>query len=342
MITPTPIKTAPSEHDKKSQDKKNWIFVGACAFIMLGLLGVWVLVNPQNPFTGMFRSEISDTGGRVIRGPYPTTKDFKTISKAGVTTIVSLLDSRLPYEAVLLDQEREEAAKYGIKVLNFPMASVLGQRLGDDYKARVSAAADSIEKANGKVYLHCYLGVHRGKDVEKVLIDRGVTTGEYVMGEKDSNGVIVENAEVLYEREDYENAIRTASAVANSNSDFSTRALHVIGWSQYQQKNYPAAYETFRTILSKKPVLVDANNGLAFAALQMKQYDVAERYFKWVTENQKESASAHFGLASCYYRQAKKDLARTHAEAAFKLNPKMDEAKVILDKLNPIQTASVH
>jgi tetratricopeptide (TPR) repeat protein len=205
----------------------------------------------------------------------------------------------------------------------------------------VAAAADSIEKANGKVYLHCYLGVHRGKDVEKVLIDRGVTTGEYVMGEKDSNGVIVENAEILYEREDYDNAVKTASEVANSNSDFAIRALHVIGWSQYQQKNYPAAYESFRKILAKRPELVDANNGLAYAAMQMKQYDVAERHFKWVTENQKESSSAHFGLASCYFRQAKKDLARTHAEAAYKLNPKLDEAKAILDKLDPIHTASV-
>ena len=333
----TPIKTAPSEEDKRSHNRKNWIFVGAAALLCLGLLGVWVLINPQNPFTGMFRSEISDTGGRVIRGPYPTAKDFKTISKAGVTTVVSLLDSRLPYEAHLLDQEREEAAKYGMKVLNFPMASVLGQRLGDDYKASVAAAADSIEQADGKVYLHCYLGVHRGRDVEKILIERGVTTGEYVMGEKDSNAIIVDNAEILYERGDYASAIQTAQAVATSNW-----ALHVVGWSQYQQKDYPAAYETFRQIVARKPTTIDANTGLAYAAMQMKQYDVAERHFRWVTENQTESASAHFGLASCYFRQAKKDLARTHAQAAFKLNPNMEEAKVIIDKTDPIRTASVN
>jgi tetratricopeptide (TPR) repeat protein len=334
-----PINIAESAEEKKARKRRNWIFAGGASLIFLFVLGVWVLLNPQNPFTGLFRSEISDTGGRVIRGPYPTEDDFKQIRKAGVTTIVSLLDPRLPYEALLLDQEREIAAKHGIKVLNFPMASVLGQRLGDDYKQRVKAAADSIEQAAGKVYLHCYLGVHRGKDVEKVLVERGVTTGEYVMREKDTNSVIVHNAELLYDKGDYANAAMTATVVANSKSDFAQRALHVKGWSHYQLGEYEKAYEAFRAVLLNKPTTVDANTGLAYAALQMKDYATAERHFKWVVENASQNASAQYGLANCYYRQGKKDNAKVHAEAALKANPKHDEAKAMLDKLNPIKTA---
>lgn len=309
-------------------------------FIGLFLLGVWVLLNPQNPFTGLFRSEISDTGGRVIRGPYPTKEDFQKLRTAEVTTIVSLLDPRLPYEAVLLDRERELAQKYGIKFLNFPMASVLGQRLGDDYKSRVKAAADSIERAEGKVYLHCYLGVHRGVDVEKLLAARGVTTGQYVGRQADPLGTDVRAAEELYEKSLYSEAIAKAQPVAAKTGDHQRRAQHVLGWSHYQLKQYAEAYGIFRSILLHDASSIDGNVGLAYTAMQLGDNELAQRHFSWVVDNRPNQAAALYGLALVHVRKGDRELALHAAQRTLDIDPKHEDAQQLVERLATVKTAA--
>ena len=145
--------------------KLRWVQV----LLGLGLLGAsagaWMLLHPAAFWLAPWRPEAQTVGSRFIFGPYPIEKDFQALQAQGVTTIVSLLDSDLPYEMVLLGQEKELAEKYGMKVLNFPMASILGQSFGKDYVSNSKAAAEAAIQADGIVYVHCYLGLHRAANV---------------------------------------------------------------------------------------------------------------------------------------------------------------------------------
>ena len=68
-------------------------------------------------------------------------EDFPVLNSLNITTIVSLLNPSIPYEAALLEKEQSFAAQHNIKVVNRPLTSILGQRLGEDYQKRVSDAA---------------------------------------------------------------------------------------------------------------------------------------------------------------------------------------------------------
>src|SRR4051812_32305115 len=105
-------------------------------YVLLGLLllsavGIYVLVTPDNPATALLRGNISDVrGGRVITGPYPIKSDFRELHDHGVKVIVSLLDPKVPYENILLNREKELAHQFGMKVVDFPMTSILGVHAG--------------------------------------------------------------------------------------------------------------------------------------------------------------------------------------------------------------------
>src|ERR1051325_1096869 len=149
------------ETRKRTKRKRMWLIAIAAFFLSLGAF--WILLTPDNPLTNLFRAQMSDVHQRVVTGPYPVREDFEHLSANGVTVDVSLLDPKIPYERVLLDQERRTAAKYGIEVVNFPMASILGQKMGSYYEKDALAAANTIDslRRSQKVYLHCYLGEHR-------------------------------------------------------------------------------------------------------------------------------------------------------------------------------------
>jgi hypothetical protein len=165
---------------KRSKRQKTWLV--AIGAFFLSLAAFWILLTPDNPLTNLFRAEMSDVHQRVVTGPYPVREDFEHLSANGVTVDVSLLDPKIPYERVLLDQERRTAQKYGIEVINFPMASILGQKMGSYYEKDALEAANTIDSLRHyqKVYLHCYLGEHRMVVVKSILMQRGVIHGEVV------------------------------------------------------------------------------------------------------------------------------------------------------------------
>ena len=81
-----------------------------CALV--GAFGVWVLLHPASIWVQPWRAErTASVADDVLLGPYPVEADFIALKQRGVTTIVSLLDPNVPYEKVLLAQERERAAR---------------------------------------------------------------------------------------------------------------------------------------------------------------------------------------------------------------------------------------
>ena len=117
------------------------------------LLGYFVLITPDNPVMRALRGEISDVESNIIIGPYPVQSDFEKLKKNGVTKIISLLDPAVPYEKALLDQERVVAKQLQMELVNFPMISILGHKMGANYEKNAAAAADEIAASKGKVYV---------------------------------------------------------------------------------------------------------------------------------------------------------------------------------------------
>jgi hypothetical protein len=147
---------------------------------MAFLMCLWLLLEPANPVTSIFRAQISATESSLITGPYPTSDDFRELDKRGVTAIVTLLDPTIPYERILLDKEAENAHHHGIALFDFPMASLFGQPLGGYYETDARFAARTIEMLRGHtVYLHCYLGKHRLNHVRDILAQHGTMPGAY-------------------------------------------------------------------------------------------------------------------------------------------------------------------
>ena len=56
-------------------------------------------------------------------------------------------------------------------VKNFPMGSILGQKFGEHYSTNSKAAAEAALSADGVAYIHCYLGLHRARNVQRYLAE---------------------------------------------------------------------------------------------------------------------------------------------------------------------------
>ncbi len=216
-----------------SLSRESWIALAL--LIVLGAASGWyVLITPNNPLTRLFQREMSDVNARIIIGPYPEDRDFELLKRNGVGWIVTLLNPEIPYEATLLEREEGVAARHGIELRSFPMSSILGQRFGDEYDRSAAAAADAIATSPGKVYLQCYLGMHRIQVVRDLLAQRGVEAGTYTArkGERDANAAALDAAERASNAGRHQDAIDALAKVPEDKLTDSARML--IGWSNYR------------------------------------------------------------------------------------------------------------
>lgn len=191
---------------------------GALGFL---LLAFWFLVTPNNLLTRLFSAQISDPDARVVLGPYPSGDDLRMLKQHGVETVVSLLDPALPYERVLMDREEALAAQYRLRLLSFPMVSFFGRPVGDGYGANGTAAAEAVAHAGGKVYLHCYLGLHRTASVRRLLEARGLPTAPYRVREGEHSGEarLLANARVDFDEGRFREALGWLGQISRPGPD---------------------------------------------------------------------------------------------------------------------------
>lgn len=306
------------------------IVTGACAW--------WVLVTPDNPFTSLFRREISDIDARIVIGPYPADRDFRLLKANDVGLIVTLLDPRLPYESTLLDREKALAAEYGIELRNFPMSSVLGQRFGDYYDESAGRAAEAIFSTGQKVYLHCYLGQHRIQAVRNLLAARGIEAGTYAVrrGERGESALLTDAAEAAYAAGNFSEALETLAKIHDDELKPAARLLQ--GWSHYRLGAIPQSRAAFTTVLERSAAQEGpASVGLGYCALRDGDLASAENYFRQAVAKTPTDADAVGGLGLACYRAGKLDQAAVHLEEALRLAPDNTELQGILERVRTAQ-----
>lgn len=315
------------------------VAIGFVLCTLLGALGVWVLLHPASIFVQPWRAERTASPVEdVLLGPYPVEADFAALKQRGVTTIISLLEPNVPYEKVLLEQERERAARYGMTVKNFPMGSILGQKFGDDYAKNSRAAAEAALGADGIAYIHCYLGLHRARNVQGYLAQH-VRTANYAGTNATASAADLDNehvAQTAFDARDYERSLAALARI----SDKGLRAARLEAWNYYRLRRIPEARARFREVLEEYPADLDSLGGLAYSSLAEGQLDAADLAFTQLLSAKTDDVSALEGMGHVRYRQGRHDEARALFERAATLSPNNAETQEMLERLRSAPAAS--
>lgn len=297
---------------------------------LLGLFGIWVLLHPASVFVQPWRANQSAVEENVMFGPYPVEEDFIALKARGVTTIISLLDSNIPYERILLAQERERAARYGMQVQNYPMASILGQKFGRDYMKNSEAAARAALAADGTAYIHCYLGLHRAKNVQKFL-DTFTATATYVgiQSERPEDVGAEERALVAFRARNYQLSLDELANIP----DKGLRATRQEAWTYYRLQRIDEARAGFMRALQQDPQDQESQVGLAYCALFENKLPEAGERFSQVLALHPDDVGATEGLAHVRFRQTDLVEAQALFLRAAEWNPDNQETRQMLDRL---------
>lgn len=298
------------------------------------VLGFYLLIVPDNPVIRLFRGEISDTDANIIIGPYPTEIDFSRLKSAKVGTVISLLDPALPYEKILLDQEKTLASKHAMKFMNFPMTSVLGYKVGQDYESNANAAAKAVASTEGKTYIHCYLGIHRAKTVKDLIEAQHQAVGNYLLkeGERAPLARMQDQAEQLYNQKNYQETKRILSHMPSQNF----AAMMLNAWASYRLRNISEARTLFSTATTIGATS-EVDVGLAFCDLYENKLDEASKRFLAVIAKEPENESALSGAGLALYRQGDFAESAKLLQRALALNDKDKDASAALKHIQNTQ-----
>ncbi|TWI13612.1 tetratricopeptide repeat protein [Aerolutibacter ruishenii] len=327
---------------RTTRSKLLYLALAACLF--LGAFGTWVLLHPASVWVQPWRAARSDTSERIIFGPYPVEADFAFLKEKGVTTIVSLLNPDQPYERALLAQERGHAARHGMKVLNFPMGSILGHSFGKDYMANSRAAAEAALNADGAAYIHCYLGLHRAKNVQRYLA--GFAKSESYAGsverERSSDRLALDEANRAHIEGRHQDSLRELARIEVQDAD----ALLLEGSNHMRLGDLGAAAAAYARVLVVDPDHAGATTGLGFVALRRHntssaQHDLgeAERRFTRTLAVRQGDLDATEGLAYVRHRQGRGDEARALLQRVIEANPGHTEVRTLLERLGPASSS---
>jgi tetratricopeptide (TPR) repeat protein len=315
---------------KASRRSNNAAFV-IVSILLVGALGVWLISNPQNWFTRLFQARIADFDARVVVGPYPSEDDFAALRANGVQTDVSLLDPQLPYESSLLVREKALAAKYGITFVNFPMESFFGTRVGRDYDQEARLAAAYVEHAKGRVYVHCYLGMHRVKAVEAVLTRAGTQAATYLLnhGSRSADSRLLDEAQADYDAGRYAYALKAERGIGAP----TIAARLLAAWSYYHLDRIADARSSFAGVVKSDQSQAGAFEGLGYCALRDGDLENAASLFLTAGRLAPKDGSAYTGLGLARYRQGRFLDAREALSEAVSLNPSDTDARSALAKI---------
>ena len=129
-------------------------------------------------------------------------------------------------------------------VKNFPMGSILGQKFGEHYSTNSKAAAEAALSAEGVAYIHCYLGLHRAKNVQRYLAEHAqvqAQTYATVNATSDADLAAERKAKALFRAGQYDDSLRVPATVTKKTA----RVLRVEGWNLYRMQRGRSPHGVF-------------------------------------------------------------------------------------------------
>lgn len=107
----------------------------------------------------------SDPAGRFTFGPYPDLERMRSLKAQGYTAVISLLHPSLPFEAVLLNEEKTNGRAAGMTVYSVPMLPWIS-----DNREALAEIKRLADLRGQKYYVHCYLGRDRTELVHRLVL----------------------------------------------------------------------------------------------------------------------------------------------------------------------------
>lgn len=301
------------------------------SILLVGALGAWLVSSPQNWFTRLFQARIANFDARVVVGPYPSEDDFAALRANGVATDVSLLDPQLPYESGLLVREKALAAKYDITFVDFPMESFFGTRVGRDYDQEARLAAAYVEHTKGRVYVHCYLGMHRVRAVEALLTKAGTQTATYLLnhGSRSADSRLLDEAQADYDAGRYAYALKAEHGIGSP----TIAARLLAAWSFYHLDRIAVARSSFAGVVKTDQMQAGAFEGLGYCSLRDGDLETAASLFLTAGRLAPKDGSALTGLGLARLRQGRMADAKQALTQAVALNPSDADARAALARV---------
>jgi tetratricopeptide (TPR) repeat protein len=265
-----------------------------------GSFGYWILLNPGTIWAWWARAAFPSRITMITFGPYPSAKELRSFSEKGGKYVVSLLDPRLPYEKNLIEREKLEAARDGLIVKNFPMASVFDHRIFSDYKDEERKAVDFLKHLDGPAYVHCYLDKHRVIHVRNTLLKAGVPARYWTptgTGKKYwelVNGLA--DARKEFQKGNYAQVITILGPLPALDMD----VADLRGWSHYHLGLYTDAAADFKAGLEVDPRNPRNLEGFGYCHLQQGNPVMAQRAFNLVLSREPQNEGALMGQGPAF------------------------------------------
>ena len=149
-----------SERPKKIRQSLPWVLGLVLLIGIPASYGIYNIFEPEHYPMKFLRGEVIQVSDTLIFGPYPTENEIKKLRKLGVTELIGLLDSKMPFESPLIKKEERLAKKYGLEFQNIPLM-YLPNLNSKQNLTRVAVLVSYLRTNPKKVYVHCYLGRHR-------------------------------------------------------------------------------------------------------------------------------------------------------------------------------------
>ena len=213
------------------------------------------------------------------------------------------------------------------------MASILGRKFGGYYQTSAADAAAAIAGTSDKVYLHCYLGLHRIQVVRDLLAAKGIGAERYALrqAEREQSRSLLDAADAAFQARRYDEALAQLAQIPPGELSNDARLLR--SWCDYQLGHYEAAATQFATLRTTAPTLAAAAVGAGYCALRTGQNQQAETEFNAALRLAPDNADAVGGLGLVRYRAGESAEAARLLRRAVELAPANQEFRDVLAQL---------
>lgn len=120
-------------------------------------------LNAKSLMVAGHTAKVGEVSQRLSFGPYPDKDELELLKEQGYDGVISLLHPAIPFEEVLLQQEKKNTAEVGLKFYSFPMLPWISEN-----KPALTGIRALIQQPDQRFYVHCYLGQHRANLVRRM------------------------------------------------------------------------------------------------------------------------------------------------------------------------------
>lgn len=147
---------------------------GAVAVVFLSAFTVFYFLLDTDLMVAMGElNEETVKSERLTFGSYPDLKKLEQLEDQDYDGVIALLNPNIPFERVLLNEEKTNGKEVGIEVYSFPMLPWVIEN------GKSLRNIDRLVLENDKrYYIHCYLGKHRVDLVRQRLTKDDVSGAE--------------------------------------------------------------------------------------------------------------------------------------------------------------------